>query len=148
MRGGFNEQVITRCDQMVALVSPRYFERLFCVYELATFIHRYHGGPLHRYLDKDLVLLSQRWRNVFEGDRLNEEELKPLRTFRCRDAKTLKPADRALLLAAIRKEWGSEEAFDAFVRAALPPILASNKRRFRRAMARLSGERLGVAFGA
>ena len=51
--------------------------------------------------------------------RVTHEELKPLRSFRCRDACAFKPSDKADVLAAIRRGWGSEEAFDLFVQTEL-----------------------------
>jgi hypothetical protein len=40
------------------------------------------------------------------------------------------PRDRAFVLAAIRKEWGSEDNFDQFVRTELIEILRKGKERF------------------
>ena len=54
-----------------------------------------------------------------------------LSEFRCRDAQCWRPVDRAVLLHEIRSAWGSEAAFDDFVRAQMPALLARSKRRFR-----------------
>ena len=59
----------------------------------------------------------------FKSSTLDASELELLRTFSCRNARAFKPADRATVLAAIREHWGSEDAFDAFVRTELPLVL-------------------------
>ena len=144
------EEYLFSCDRMVAFVSPEYFSRLWCVYELATFCRRYCSGPLRTYLDKDLVLISAQWSwmtNLCRGSRLSEEEIIAVRHFRCRDARTLRPSDRAILLSHIRRDWGSEEAFDAFVRSELPGILADGKLRYSKQASKLLGEHMDLAFG-
>jgi hypothetical protein len=40
------------------------------------------------------------------------------------------PADRVVVLAAIRKAWGSEDKFDHFVRTQLPEVLRKGKEEF------------------
>lgn len=35
-------RILASCDKFVGLISPGYFRRLWCVYELATFTHM-HG---------------------------------------------------------------------------------------------------------
>ena len=96
------------------------------------------------------MLLSTRWGwsfTPFGNGAISDDEIAPIRTFRCRDARTLRPTDRALLLSYIRKEWGSEDAFDAFVRTELPLMLVHNKHRFTGQLCRIAGEHLDVAFG-
>ena len=147
LQAGYSEYM-AKCDCMVAFVSPGYFRRLWCVYELATFCRRYCDGPLRSYLEQDLMIMSGSWSwNPCSRGFLTEEESKAIRSFRCRDARTLRPNDRAILLAYIRRDWGSEDAFDNFVRAELPLILADSKQRQSKRMSKLVNEHIDLAFG-
>jgi hypothetical protein len=148
LKEGF-DTYLSRCDKMIAFVSPEYFSRLWCVYELASFCRRYDGA-LHKYLEQDLVLLSKQWVSTLNPCKvadLTDEELEPILSFRCRDAETFKPCDRAVLLSYIRRDWGSEEAFDEFVRTELPTVLAGNKRRYTLRIGKLAEEHIDLAFG-
>ena len=136
---------LAKCDNMVAFASPTYFSRLWCVYELATFcnMHKDH-------LDERLLLLSPTWPSVFnpfKSAQLTEEELKPLTHFTLAEVQCAMPRDRAIVLEQIRREWGSEAAFETFVRTQLPGLLASSKRRYSRQMARVAGRAFEMAFG-
>jgi len=149
MRANFT--YLQKSDRMIAFVSKGYFSRLWCVYELATFYRKYHG-PLRKFLDQDLLLLSSEWSKTTDvvsalsaSSMPTADELAPLRTFSCREAKCLRAADRAVLLADIRREWGSEAAFDAFVQAELPAIYASNKLRYSQSMATSTADHLDLA---
>ena len=96
------------------------------------------------------VLLSTAWAwnfNPCASRELSSDELATLTSFRCREALTYRPGDRGVLLAEIRKEWGSEEAFDAFVQRELPPILAGNKQRYASRLGRVVSEHIDLAFG-
>ena len=42
------------------------------------------------------------------GQEPTDEELEPIRTFDCKNARCFKPSDRAAVLEAIRREWQSE----------------------------------------
>ena len=115
------------------------------MYELATFC-RMHKG----HLDSRLLLLSLTWPSVFnpfKSSRLSEEELAPLTGFRLADVQCAMPRDRAIVLDAIRREWGSEAAFEDFVRTQLPEVLAASKQRYSRQMASVAGRAFGMAFG-
>ena len=57
------------------------------------------------------------------------------------------PRDRAIVLEAIRREWGSEAAFEGFVRTEVPKLLAASKRRYSRQIARVAGRAFEMAFG-
>ena len=136
---------LANCEHMVAFASPTYFSRLWCVYELATFcrMHKDH-------LDQRLLLLSPKWPSVFnpfKSAQLTEEELKPLTHFTLAEVQCAMPRDRAIVLEQIRREWGSEAAFETFVRTQLPGLLASSKRRYCRQMARVAGRAFEMAFG-
>ena len=116
-----------------------------CVYELATFcrMHKDH-------LDQRLLLLSPTWPSVFnpfKSAQLTKEELKPLTHFTLAEVQCAMPRDRAIVLEQIRREWGSEAAFETFVRTQLPVLLASSKRRYSQQMARVAGRAFEMAFG-
>ena len=115
------------------------------MYELATFC-RMHKG----HLDSRLLLLSLTWPSVFnplKSSRLSEEELAPLTGFRLADVQCAMPRDRAIMLDALRREWGSEAPFEDFVRTQLPQVLAASKQRYSRQMASVAGRAFGMAFG-
>lgn len=105
---------------MIAFISPGYFERTWCVFELALWCHEHRSS-----LDEKLFLVSSKWEhlyaNLFKSSRLAEgEELAPLRTFRLANLKVFRPCDRADVIAAIIKRWGGEKEFEEFVRTELP----------------------------
>lgn len=53
----------------------------------------------------------------------------------------------AVVLDAIRREWGSEEAFASFVRTQLPKLLAVSKRRYSQQIASVATRAFLMAFG-
>ena len=74
-------------------------------------------------LEGKLLLLGLDWPSVispFKKTAVSDHELQSLRSFRCTEARCFKPSDRAYVLDAIRREWGSEEVFDKFVQEKLP----------------------------
>jgi hypothetical protein len=80
------------------------------VYKLATFCRAHKND-----LDQRLVLLSLSWPSVgypFKSAEPTDEELNPIRTFDCNNARCFKPSDCAAVKEAIRKEWQSEDAFN------------------------------------
>ena len=56
------------------------------------------------------------------------------------------PASQTIL-NRIRLWWGSEDAFDEFVRAELPPLIAANTRRSAEQVGRLAAEHMNLALG-
>ena len=70
-----------------------------------------------------------------------------MKTFQCRKARCFQPSDRALLLQSIRDEWGSLEAFDNFVREALPAIMVTSKLQYRTRFRRVVAESMELLFG-
>ena len=73
-----------------------------------------------------LLLLSLDWPsslNPMKRTRLSEHEMALITNFSCRDADCFMPRDRATVLEAIREKFGSEDAFDQFVRTHLPAVL-------------------------
>jgi hypothetical protein len=61
---------------------------------------------------------------------LSPEEQRLLLGFRCSDAKCWRRADREIVLGLICEAWGSEDAFDAYVREQLPAILLKAKQEY------------------
>ena len=124
---------------------PTAYRRLWCVYELATFC-RMHTADL----SSRLLLLSIKWPSAlspFKRGALSSEEVGWLDGFRCLQAKCFKPADRAMLLGRIREEWGSEAAFDTFVRTELKAVMAQSKRRYQQRILTVAGEAFELIFG-
>ena len=78
----------------------------------------------------------------FKSAELSEGELQQLYEFRCQDARCFKPADRAYVMAAIVEEFGSEAAFDLYVRKELPGILAECKKRYSRLLQTIGAQNL------
>ena len=172
------------CDGMVAFVSPTYFSRLWCVYELAMFCRK-HMKPadmpqlglrrsntfserMHQEREKaatqkkgavgveleglegKLLLLGLDWPSVtspFKKIAVSDDELQSLRSFRCTEARCFKPSDRAYVLDAIRREWGSEEVFDKFVQEKLPHVLAQSKHNYSTRMLEVAMRNLDLLFG-
>jgi len=139
------DHIILKSESVIALVSGEYFRRLWCVYELAS-VCRQHN----RRLFDHLTMLSVEWPSMLsplKGSTLSAEEQGWLSDFRCRDAECYRPIDRASILDAIRQKWGSEAAFDQFVRERLPAVLEEGKRRYRHQLAREAGRTFELAFG-
>ena len=97
-----------------------------------------------------LLLLSLSWPNPFnpfKRSALTETELNWMRGFSCADVKCFKPADRATVLAAIRRDWGSEQEFDAFVQTKLPTIFARSKQKYCEKLGNVAFEALAIIAG-
>ena len=145
---GFS-RFLGQCDRMVAFISRDYFTRLWCVYELATFtrMHEMHEDDAPS--DK-LLLLSLDWPSSFSPFKqamVSDEEQQWLAGFSCRNARCFKPADRAFVLKSIRDEFGSEEAFDTFVRKNLPRVLGRSKREYRSRITSVALDVVDLVFG-
>ena len=82
---------------------------------------------------------------LFREAKLSKKERELLAGYSCRKARCFLPKDRATVLAAIREKWGSEEAFDSFVRKEFPGLLRRGKERFMRRPGEVCG---GGVFGA
>ena len=114
------------------------------VYELATFCKAHRN-----ILENKLLLLSLEWPsslNPFKREALSEREKSWFANFSCLQAKCYKPSDRAMLLAAIRAKWGSEEDFDRFVRTDLLEVMRESKARFRRQLRDVAAQSFDMAF--
>uniref|UniRef100_A0A7S4I6M5 Uncharacterized protein n=1 Tax=Prymnesium polylepis TaxID=72548 RepID=A0A7S4I6M5_9EUKA len=144
---------VRRSQRMVAFASPTFWGRLWCVYELATFCQHvlWVDGRLDtQKLGNRLVLLSPDWPatlNPFKGTPLSERELVPLRGFKCADARCHRPSDRALLLSAIRRDWGSLEAFESFVRVELVRVFELSRQRYNSQLCRISLDTANLLLG-
>jgi hypothetical protein len=68
--------------------------------------------------------------SAYKTAELSEEELDTMRNFRLDDVRSFKVSDQADVLAAIRKRWGTEAAFETFVQTKLPQIFARCKRQY------------------
>lgn len=75
------------------------------------------------------------------------KEREVLASFRCREAECFKPCDRATVLAAVRNDWGSEEAFDTFVQNDLVKVLEESKTRYSTWLAQVISDTLELMFG-
>lgn len=139
------QRFLSSSDKMVALVSAAYFERLWTVYELASFCRAHRGQ-----LKARLLLLSLEWPSSwspFKTAKLSADERQRLEHFSCLEAHCYKPADRADLLATIRREWGSEAAFDAFVHTELLEVLAASKAQHVHKLAGVASESAQLMLG-
>ena len=118
-----------------------------CVYELASFCKKHQGNTLH----EKLMLVSLDWPSSLSptsAPRLTENEREVLASFRCREAECFKPRDRATVLAAVRTDWGSEEAFDSFVQNDLVTVLEESKTRYSTWLAQVTSDTLELMFGS
>ena len=70
-----------------------------------------------------------------------------LENFSCRTARCFRPLDRTTVLGKIRRGWGSEDEFDAFVRGQLPAILLEGKGRYERRALSVLSETAAFLFG-
>ena len=130
---------------MVALVSQAYFERLWPVFELATFC-RAHRADLRA----QLLLLSLQWPGTlqpFKRAELSAREEAWIANFSCLQARCYKPSDRARLLAAIRDQWQSEASFDHFVRTELLQVLRDSKAVYQKQLAQVAAQSFELVFG-
>jgi hypothetical protein len=132
-------------DRMVALVSEAYFSRLWTVYELATFC-RAHRNRLR----SKLVMISVEWPSSLSPLKrggLSAREERWLEGFSCLHARCYKPSDRARLLGNIRAQWGSEGAFDTFVRTELLEVMRESKAVYERQLWSVAAESFELVFG-
>jgi hypothetical protein len=116
---------LTRGSAIRALAD---LTRAWCLFELATWCHEHWDN-----LDGKLFLASLDWdhfASAYKTAELSEEESDMLTEFSLDNVRSFKVADQADVLAAIRKRWGTEEAFEAFVQTKLPKIFCKCKRQY------------------
>ena len=97
-----------------------------------------------------LMLVSLDWPSSLSpasSPKLTGTEREVLARFRCREAECFKPCDRATVLAAVRNDWGSEEAFDTFVQNDLVKVLEESKTRYSTWLAQVISDTLELMFG-
>ena len=139
------QRFVARSEHLIAFISPSYFEELICVYELASFCKRFGGSELER----RLLLLSVKWPSTFSPCKTKDASVEQgwLEAFSCDRARCPTPSDRAHLLAKIRDEWGSEQAFERFVRDRLPELLVKSKAAYRSQLTTVAAESFELLFG-
>ena len=143
-------RILASCDKFVGLISPGYFRRLWCVYELATFTHM-HGMHQVDAPSGKMLLLSLDWPSSFSPFKrtgLTQKEREWITGFRCRDAGCFKPSDRAIVLQAVRDKFGSEDKFDEFVHVQLLKVLERSKREYSSKLWDVAAESFSMVFGA
>ena len=143
-------RVLKSCDKFVGLISPGYFKRLWCVYELATFTHM-HGMHQVDAPSGKLMLLSLDWPSSlspFKRTGLTPKEREWITQFSCRKARCFKPCDRATVLQAVRDKFGSEDAFDEFVHVQLLKVLERSKREYSSKLCDVAAESFSMVFGS
>ena len=84
---------------------------------------------------------------LFGSRELDDDELRALETFECRNVDCSHPNDRGTVLAAVREQWGTEEIFDRFVREELVKVFKSGKRRYHERPGRVALDTLELVFG-
>ena len=109
---GFS-RFLSKCDKMIAFVSPSYFSRLWCVYELATFCREKKLEKEEKRDTRDiherLLLLSLDWPDPlspFKSAKLTHKERAWFENFSALRVQCTKPADRATVFGEIRRTWG------------------------------------------
>jgi len=140
------DRFLDNCNGMVAFVSQSYFSRVWCVYELATFCRAIESHP-----ERKLLLYSLEWPSSispFRRAEVTEEEKSYFRNFNCRNAFCFKPADRGFVLRAIRRDWGSEELFNKYVRTKLPLVFAKSKAEYSNQLIIVARRSLDLLLGA
>ena len=153
---GQNVLYLAQSDGMIAFVSDTYFRDLRCVYELASFckLHQQQQQSKNererQALGERLLLVSLDWPGIlspFKRAELSEGERAWLREFRCARARCAVPAERLIVMSAIREVWGSEAAFEAFVHGELPRVLGASKQRYSGEFVRVALRAIDTMFG-
>ncbi len=122
---------LVRCKTMTIMLGDTYFTRLWTTFELATYCKVHQENLADR-----LQFISLRWATtwnfswLFLRVELDQREKDQLASYSCSDANCYMPEDRMVVLAYIRKIWGSEDKFDEFVRTNLPEVLRKGKDNF------------------
>ena len=122
---------------------------LWCVYELSEFV-LLHPGQLESKLQV-IGLDWPAWWNPINWSRevqLSESEIQAIENFSVRAANCERPADRQHILAELRRSWGSEAAFDAFVREEMKAMLLSGKKRYMSTAPRAVQEAISFLFSS
>ena len=97
---------------------------LWCVYELSEFV-LLHPGQLESKL-QIIGLDWPAWWNPINWSRevqLSDNEIQAIENFSVRAANCERPSDRQHILAELRRSWGSEAAFDGWVREEMKAVL-------------------------
>jgi hypothetical protein len=98
------------CDYVLCMITPAYLAKLWVVYEIMLFGHRFRGN-----LDAGFIISIQPGKLSEVAD--------SLMAFRAEELQCVKPADRTKVLEAMRELWGSETNFDEWVREMFAPFV-------------------------
>ena len=80
--------------------------------------------------------------------KLTEAERNIIKSFSVRATNCERPADRQHILAELRMSWGSEEAFDAWMRNEMEALVLAGKRRYMGMASRAVVESIGFLFSS
>ena len=133
---------------MIAFVSPNYFRRVWCVFELARFCILYQKS--RKMMKERLILLNLQWPGIlwpFKNTELTAEEKMWFENFSLKETSAFKPSDKAEVLEKISQMWGKPENFEEFVRTELVDIFAESKRRYAHQIRRIALSALETTFG-
>lgn len=106
------EDFIQRSDGMVVLLSWQYFQRLWCIYEWASFLAHHAATEVQLCVD---AFLKPSTRQLY---------LRSIAQFSVSGARCDVEADRAVLRAKIHQHFYSEAAFESFVKCTAVALLA------------------------
>jgi len=106
------EDFVQRCDGMVVLLSWQYFERLWCVYEWASFLV-YHRPENVQICVEAFLRPSSRALYV-----------DAIKNFSVASAKCYHEADRTVLKTKVAQYYNSEEDFENFARSTAIALVA------------------------
>ena len=123
--------------------------KVLVLYELSEFV-LLHPGQLESKL-QIIGLDWPAWWNPVNWSRemqLSESEIQAIENFSVRAANCERPADRQHILAELRRSWGSEAAFDAFVREEMKAMLLSGKKRYMSTAPRAVQEAISFLFSS
>jgi len=115
------------CRSLVVLAGPTYFERLWCILEIFTFV--YMGGSVDRVTFVPLTKQTKERMSTGELEETSEIErrleheqlLKQFRRFDASQAKCANPEDLDRLLGIVETACGSLDAFSRIVRETFEP---------------------------
>jgi len=168
---GFS-RFLSKCDKMIAFVSPSYFSRLWCVYELATFCREKKKEKEEKRDTRDiherLLLLSLDWPDPlspFKSAKLTHKERAWFENFSALRVQCTKPADRATVFGEIRRTWGlpkdpkatdeerlrdpkAHEYFDKYVQEVLLDVFEGSKQSYSRKILTNLAEQFQLVFGS
>ena len=142
------DRLLKDAHGMIAFVSPNYFRRVWCVFELARFCILYQKS--RKMMKERLILLNLQWPGIlwpFKNTELTAEEKMWFEKFSLKETSAFKPSDKAEVLEKISQMWGKPENFEEFVKTELVDIFAESKRRYAHQIRRIALSALETTFG-